>query len=174
MKEKRCSICEEVKPIKEFHRQKSAHSGYKSACIPCRDVKRVKRIKDPRHVYLKLVERLKVLKRKKGTVRKVCSSDKFIKWYAKQDRVCTYCGLPENYINDLPFKENSGFVNKSRLEIDRKDNSKGYAVNNMVLACPICNRVKGSLLTEEDMLKVGKEIIKPKWVRLELKKQMEA
>ena len=42
-----------------------------------------------------------------------------------------------------------------RLEIDRADNSKGYTLMNMILACPICNEVKGRILTRKEMFEIG-------------------
>lgn len=50
-----------------------------------------------------------------------------------------------------------------RLTIDRKDNKIGYIIDNMVLCCFRCNSTKSDFFTFEEMLKIGKKIIKPKY-----------
>jgi 5-methylcytosine-specific restriction endonuclease McrA len=81
----------------------------------------------------------------------------FINWYNNQEKACHYCGRTlENIISDI--KETSRY--KSRLSIDRKDNDKGYELNNIVLACYRCNTIKGEYFTEQEMLKIGKIIYK--------------
>lgn len=165
MKTKKCSGCGIVKSLSKFHIQRNCASGYRSRCKDCRNKDRLKRIRKPEYIYLKIQERLRDLK-KKGRHLDICTQSEFVDWYKQQDRTCNYCLLPEDFINFIPFKANSGFLNKSRLEIDRADNAKGYVLGNLILSCPICNRVKGSLLTKKDMLKVGFEIIRPKWIKL--------
>ena len=42
------------------------------------------------------------------------------------------------------------------LWIDRLDNSKGYLVDNVAPCCPKCNKIKGNLLLETEMLEIIK------------------
>ena len=44
----------------------------------------------------------------------------------------------------------------ARLTLDRVDNTKGYELSNIVLACRRCNYMKGSWLTSEQMLDAAK------------------
>lgn len=74
--------------------------------------------------------------------------DDFIKWYEEKEKVCYYCGIKEG---------------SKRLTIERKDNNKGYEIKNMELACDNCNKVKGNILTEEEMLVVGNLVMKKRW-----------
>ena len=46
-------------------------------------------------------------------------------------------------------------VKYSGYNIDRKDNSKGYTKTNCVVCCSLCNHIKGNLLTESEMLRLG-------------------
>jgi hypothetical protein len=46
----------------------------------------------------------------------------------------------------------------NRLTVDRKDNDKGYAPNNICIACLRCNDLKGDFFSHRDMLKIGKII----------------
>lgn len=82
---------------------------------------------------------------------RVISRIKFVKWYKLQQKKCIYCGT----------KENDSFKcwDSKRFQIDRKDNNEPYQIGNMVLACSICNFIKGNYFTYEEMLKIG-EVIK--------------
>lgn len=82
----------------------------------------------------------------------------FAAWYIKEPKKCHYCGIPEKiiFINDLSGKQR-------RLQIDRKDNSKIYTFDNIVLACPTCNLLKSSIFTYEEWLEIAEKYIKPKW-----------
>lgn len=42
--------------------------------------------------------------------------------------------------------------------IDRRDNNRGYSLDNSVPCCWDCNRMKGAHLTEEEMLEVGRAL----------------
>jgi hypothetical protein len=73
----------------------------------------------------------------------------FINWYKKQNKSCVYCNRPEKVvIKDKNKKSN-------RLTIDRKNNSKGYELNNIVLCCYRCNMIKSAEFTFKQMLKIG-------------------
>lgn len=78
------------------------------------------------------------------------SKTEFIRWYNEQDRICLYCKRPEaKTLKDMGSRAN-------RLTIDRKNNDKGYELNNIVLACYRCNTEKGNFWTYEEMLLKGK------------------
>jgi len=83
-----------------------------------------------------------------------CKIDKndFIMWYNSQSKFCTYCKQSEiNIKHDTIGKFKT-------LTLDRKDNKKGYSVDNIVLACYRCNAIKNKFLTYDEMIKVGKII----------------
>ena len=84
----------------------------------------------------------------------------FLKWYEVQSKKCFYCGIPKEKLYLLPKK--GRYIN-ARFSIDRLDSNKGYELNNMVLACNICNAVKSNLLTAEEMIIIGKIVIRKKW-----------
>lgn len=79
----------------------------------------------------------------------------FIKWYKKQRRICGYCGVKEIEIIGKKFK----CWQIKRLQIDRKNCNKPYQKGNLVLACPVCNFIKGDYFTYEEMMTIG-EVIK--------------
>jgi len=80
----------------------------------------------------------------------------FINWYNSQIKKCYYCKRDWNQIEYDIYN-----LQKSRLSIDRKDNNKGYIIDNIVLCCMRCNLIKSNYFTEVEMLKIG-QIIKNK------------
>ncbi|KKL05797.1 hypothetical protein LCGC14_2602460, partial [marine sediment metagenome] len=74
----------------------------------------------------------------------------FIRWYNKQIKICIYCKRLEFQV----IKDYNGRHN--RLTIDRKDNKKGYKLNNITLCCHKCNTIKGDVFTYKEMIKIGK------------------
>lgn len=76
----------------------------------------------------------------------------FFEWYRSEPKTCHYC--------DMTVEECGLYRghNVMRLTVDRMDSNRGYSLDNMVLACPICNTVKNNVLTYKQMLEVGKMI----------------
>lgn len=69
---------------------------------------------------------------------------------------CFYCGAPPS--NKMNPSYGYGRVCRSTLMysgVDRKDNSKGYTLDNVVPCCKRCNRIKSDLFTYEEMLKLS-------------------
>lgn len=67
---------------------------------------------------------------------------------------CHYCGnLPANVIKDRFKKNNKQFSNPKIFliysGIDRKDNTKGYSLNNVLPCCKVCNAAKLDLTYED-------------------------
>lgn len=82
-------------------------------------------------------------------------------WFYKQDNKCHYCKNDHETINN--------FINKigvkkrfKRLQLERIDSSKGYYLNNMVLACYCCNASKSNIISHNDFLEIAEEFIMPK------------
>lgn len=59
---------------------------------------------------------------------------------------CTYCGeMPSMEVRGVKFNG-----------LDRQDNSQGYHKNNVVACCSVCNRMKGTLTSEDFVNKIKK------------------
>jgi len=81
----------------------------------------------------------------------------FIEWYKQKEKVCFYCDITE-----LDTKKYLG----NRLTIERFDNSLGYILENMGLACSWCNKIRSNILTVEETRQIGQSIIKLKYKHL--------
>lgn len=78
--------------------------------------------------------------------------------YMRDGRKCYYCGIKEEDFIRIWRKFYGGKTRGKKLEVDRRDNEKGYTLKNCVLACSICNNAKSDKFTDEEFRKVGKSI----------------
>lgn len=81
--------------------------------------------------------------------------EEFSKWWVKQNKRCYYCNRTLKEIKEC---EDIFAKRFKRLTIDRKDNTKPYILENMILACYRCNAIKSDFFTEKEALKIGKII----------------
>lgn len=186
MSSKKCIGCKKLKPLSDFHRQYNTPDGYRYDCKEC-------------HIkYQKLFRRGKGYEREwrhrdwEGYLEKVrqyrrtpggyyasfryrkykleFTRREFIDWNNSQLRECFYCGIPEKIMLTLPeFHKKRGTGNFHRLTIDRKDNTKSYALDNIVLACPPCNATKGDLFFAEEFKEIAQKYIRSKWEKAYVK-----
>jgi 5-methylcytosine-specific restriction endonuclease McrA len=105
----------------------------------------------PKGVY----SRLKVTSKSRNFFMNILEED-FINWY-NQEQKCYYCG---RILEELKQDQREKNKYKDKMSIDRKDNDKGYTIDNIVLACARCNTIKGDYFTEQEMLKIGKFLTK--------------
>ena len=85
------------------------------------------------------------------------------KWYEQQTKVCFFCeNNNETIIKYLDKVGEKITVMQNRLQIDRIDSSKGYFLNNLTLACSICNNHKSDIISAEDFKEIAKKYIAPK------------
>ena len=82
--------------------------------------------------------------------------------YRRDGRKCYYCGIEEKDFVPIWGKFYGGKTRGQKLEVDRRDNEKGYTLENCVLACSICNNAKSDKFTGDEFKKVGK-LIKQIW-----------
>lgn len=177
---KKCIGCKDTKPLNAFHKQYNSPDGYRYDCKDC-------------HInYQKIFRRGKGYEREwrkrdwSGYLEKVRAYRKtaggyyssfkyrkykldftraeFVKWDSLQKRECFYCGIPEELMLSIPdFHKKRGAGVFHRLTIDRKDNLKGYSLENIVLACPPCNSTKGDLFNFLEFKEIAQKHIRPKW-----------
>ena len=85
----------------------------------------------------------------------ISPKDDFISWYTNKEKTCCYCGIRQEYLKMLNWGHGKRMF---RLEIERLDNNKGYTIDNTDLACSVCNSVKTSFFSEDEMKVIGVDI----------------
>jgi len=181
---KKCTKCLNSVPVGDFYPNKRTNDGLNDCCKQC-DSKNSKKWRDNnpkkdtqrRSTYWKNNRKDLLLKnreyyktphgiflhtRKSAKKRGIAfdiSAAEFEYWWDTQDQKCHYCGLSKEDLNRL---EKWGNLKTKRMTIDRIDSSKGYSLDNIVVACIMCNVIKNRFLSEEEMLEIGKTIQK-KW-----------
>ncbi len=105
------------------------------------------------------------------------TADQLETWWTATPDICEYCGCTleefrrlRDYV--LSYKGNNPEIEKFKrifassrqaeidwLTIDRRNNTDGYCVEKMAKACWFCNYMKGSLLSYEDMIVVGRRAL---------------
>lgn len=71
----------------------------------------------------------------------MCTLEEFTNWYNTSSHTCIYCN---GYFKDVNRQGNI-------MSIDRMDNSIGYTIDNMTHACCMCNTIKNSFFTFDQM-----------------------
>lgn len=66
---------------------------------------------------------------------------------------CTYCGTSPRHISYVRTKQNQNFYGNG---IDRRDNTKGYTLENSVSCCKNCNSAKSTLTEDEFSILIAK------------------
>ncbi len=85
------------------------------------------------------------------------------KWYEEKIKVCYYCGNNNETIKSYLKKIGEKVGNQqNRLQIERIDSSKGYLLNNLTLACSICNTHKSDIISAKDFKEIAQKYIIPK------------
>lgn len=155
---KRCTKCGTIKTLSDFGNHGLSKDGYAYRCKQCANAHSKAYRQTPMGIYTRLKGRNTFYKNKPFNLGK----EEFLKWYDQQTKVCHYCDILAEDLHKLsdPFNDFS-----HRLTIDCKDNAIGYELSNIVLACRRCNSIKSDILTYEEMLYVGRNFIKPKWIK---------
>ena len=156
---KRCTRCGELKPPQGFARHRRSFDGRAWQCKECNSI-RGKLFRDsPAGIYSNIKGRARFEGRKPFKLTK----EQFIKWYNSQPKYCVYCSISEA---DVSFWTNNFNSWVKKLSIDCKDNSRGYIIENLVLACERCNTIKGNMFSHAQMLEIGQKYVRPIWERL--------
>lgn len=91
------------------------------------------------------------------------SQAEFLDWVRGSERRCMYCGLAEADVPATGMKTQIG-LDLHALGIDRIDSAKDYSLDNIGLCCFACNKAKGNVFSQEEMMLVGEAISKV-WAR---------
>jgi len=82
----------------------------------------------------------------------------FIAWYSEQPQVYNYCGLNAEEASMLLLML-TGNPRRYRLQVDRRDSQKPYELDNLVLACKICNEHKKDVFTDKEFREIAQKYL---------------
>ncbi len=186
--EKKCPLCKKTKPVSEFYNNKSRKDGKEWCCKACLQEKRHKAYLERRDMEIKKARQwqmnnpIKVAgyKRKfnqanpmasryynlkaKNREKFQISIEDFYSWYDHEPKECFYCGIPSDLLKNV--KQYTHKKSNNLFTIDRKEPNGNYEIENMVLACPLCNLIKSNLFTASEMWEIAQRYIKPKWQQI--------
>lgn len=170
-----CSRCKQPRLLSEFSKNKAAKDGLQGWCSSCLHTQYNKTRANGSQLYSSIACRIRARSKRKGMQFDLTRED--IKdWWVSTPDSCHYCGISvqdylkiQDYI--ISYTGDSFEINRfkrffwgkhvgsiNRLTIDRRDNSKGYTVSNMVKACWICNSIKTDFFSEEQMKAIAHQI----------------
>lgn len=152
---KECSKCKEIKPEAAFY-------SNRAECKSCTSIKhklynklnKAKIEANKKEYYENNKSSIKAIRRKtryvhlksaakrRGISLELTEEDYYATVY---DKKCSYCG------GDLPVAGHG---------LDRKDNNKGYTLENVTTCCTVCNKIKGTTLNHDEMKEVAKLLIR--------------
>ncbi len=159
MTSKECTKCGLVKPLSEFGNHRLTKDKHAYRCKRCAREHARAYSETPAGIWGALNAGRRHYQKKPVLI----SKDDFVEWYNAQPKKCAYCDIPED---DFVLLRNRYGSRAKRLTIDSKDNSVGYEVENMVLACERCNFIKSNILSFDEMRYIGLTFIRPKWKAL--------
>lgn len=82
------------------------------------------------------------------------TKSEFMEWSRghEGEKHCHYCNVKESYIYKLSQMNDAGRKTQI-LGLDRKDSTRGYTIDNIVLCCLACNRAKGDIFSYNEFKK---------------------
>lgn len=177
---KTCPSCKLSKLYNEFHKNKTTKDGYGSICKICRNLKFKEyyslnkefinqkhknyynenieviaklhsnyRMNNKTKIQLHDHERDRRVKRRFTRSQRSAKQRKLC-WEISLEQFQELCSLDCIYCSNK--LENRKFSTSSAL--DRKDNSKGYIIENVLPCCSMCNYLRGDIMTVEETKQV--------------------
>lgn len=95
-----------------------------------------------KYVYKKLQQRQRKLKEPFLFF----SSEELKEWLDKQELKCVYCSVGLTHWDKRP---------ETTITLDRIDNSRGYYLDNVLLACVSCNTMRSDVFSVDEMKLIG-------------------
>ena len=151
---KSCRVCNEIKALSDFVKNKQSVGGYTNRCKTCEKLwkqdyykKNTEHIIDRNKNYkkengpwynksiehrLRYISQVGVIRANKKNIEWNLSLSFLLTLWEKQQSMCAYSGVP------LTFEDNHPHT----VSLDRLDSSKGYTEDNVQFVCTIVNYIK--------------------------------
>lgn len=155
---KRCGTCHEVKPRTEFHRNLTRADGFTGSCKACVASKSKSRYKGKRRLRV-VFTGIRRRSRLSGLPFEM-TFDEFCRWDAAhgpiKQRKCLIC--KSTISESKRFQRLRGTPLLYGFSVDRIDSKQGYRIGNIQQICYICNTIKSSWFTTQDMQLLGPDL----------------
>lgn len=140
-----CTVCKQNKELKYYNRDKSKSDGLRYNCSSCRNLG----LKNKRDANPEKQRAISRTNKSRFSIAVSRSKTRKIDWGLTLDQwtflvigeTCHYC--------DGPLQETG-------VGLDRKDNSIGYLLENVIPCCCACNRIKGQTISYTEMIAIAK------------------
>lgn len=141
MTTKTCNICQKTKPLDQFWKKAAR-------CARCQN--------DIRNAWYKTADgRAHIARMNLAPARKFCR----LRYQARKRGIpLTITRADYELLIALACHYCGGRIEDTGAGIDRKDNTRGYLLGNLVPSCRWCNLVKNDRYSYEEMLVLGKVI----------------
>jgi hypothetical protein len=157
-----CKGCDRDLPLSMFTKDKKNKDGLAFYCKNCTSEYGEKYRNTPDGVFSNIIGRSNYYKHTKPRFHKpvLLTKPEFVDWYNNQEKKCYYCDIPEENLDLIQEIFNRKML---RLEVDCMNNELGYRLDNIVLACHLCNFMKLHVFSSAEMREIAQKFIKPKW-----------
>lgn len=133
-RERVCKICHKTQPIERFFRHHLTKDGWRNECKSCMNVQG--------KAHRLTLQGKWTTAKKKASIRGLCFTITFERYKELMAYGCYYCrGM---------------LLGIYGTNLDRINNEEGYTNENVVPCCPMCNRIKHTYLSVDEMLAVAK------------------
>jgi hypothetical protein len=144
---KTCKDCDKELPLSSFRLKTSNKDGHETRCKPCRNIRYNKA--DPNKVFAKLYHTQITHSISRGHPSPTYTLDELKSWTEKQPQAAS---IWQTYVD-------SGYDNPLRPSIDRIDDTKGYALDNIQIMTWGENRKKGSVSKQAGDILTAKSVV---------------
>jgi len=155
MATKICATCLREKDISEYYQKVSDDKVFfHTSCKGCEKAKQKQRRKDDPQPYRNRERKNRLRPEKRFADAKKQAEKRGLSWTLSFDEFCELIKLDCYYCS---FK--LGKPNTTGSGLDRLDNDKGYEIDNVVPCCGVCNTIRNSHLSTEEMKLVAQTLI---------------
>jgi thiol-disulfide isomerase/thioredoxin len=128
---KKCTICGELKPLTDFHKQKDRKDGYGNWCKPCKSIKKAEQYREnSEHVKAKVAEYRKNNAEKASQAKKKCYENKKdvyllknkIRYQEKKEEILDQCKQYRDANKEIIKQRHAAYrtKNKERRDVWQK------------------------------------------------------
>jgi len=146
---KQCCRCHDWKPVDQYYKNPATTSGLYSWCRDCATKKAIKEHENHETALKRLFNAIRDGCRLGSKWRKAIwamselTADMLIELWELQGGKCAVTGVPMTHVRG------KGYLIMTNVSVDRIDNTRGYARDNIRLVCRAVNCMKSNMTDDE-------------------------